>query len=240
MIRLLVTSATYRQSSVASPELRESDPDNVWLSRAPSYRWPAEMIRDGALAAANLLVGDIGGAPVKPYQPAGLWQEKSGGRYTQSKGNGLYRRTLYTYWKRTSPPPAMILFDMPRRHSCIARRQRTTTPLQALVLLNDPQFVECARVLAQRVMLETDGEDSRIRRVFRRLTGRSPVGPELDVLRRVYREQLEEFAGHSERVDALLAVGEHPVDAGLLRAEVAATTVLAQTVLCYDETVTKR
>ena len=240
LIRLLTTSETYQRSSVTSAATREVDPENMWLGRAPRYRWPAEMIRDSALAAAGLLVTKLGGPPVRPYQPPGLWQEKSVGSYSPSKGGDLYRRTLYTYWKRTSPPPSMILFDMPRRNECAVSRQRTATPLQALVLLNDPQFVECARALAQRVMTERESLDGRVTRIYELVLGRKPEPSEMTVMTRLFHEQLEDYAAHPAQAKALLETGELPSPPELPLDEVAATSVLAQTLLCYDEALTKR
>ena len=152
VFRLMVTSATYCQTSEVTPELLARDPGNDWLARGPRFRLPAEMLRDNALCAAGLLVETIGGPPVKPYQPEGLWEEKSGLAYDRDRGAGSHRRSLYTFWKRTSPPPAMLTFDATTREFCAVKRQTTSTPLQALVLLNDPQFVEAARGLAQRLL----------------------------------------------------------------------------------------
>ncbi len=146
--RLIVTSATYRHASEASPELQGRDSENVLLGRGPRLRLPAEMIRDNALATSGLLVGNLGGPPVKPYQPAGLWEEKANIAYVRDQGAGSHRRSLYTFWKRTSPPPAMFTFDATSREVCAGKRLPTATPLQALVLLNDPQYVEAARALA--------------------------------------------------------------------------------------------
>ena len=154
LIRVIVTSATYRQSSDTSSELLARDPENILFARGPRFRLPAEMIRDGALAASGLLVDTIGGPPVKPFQPPGLWEEKSGLTYQRDAGAGSHRRSLYTFWKRTSPPPAMLTFDATTREVCAVKRQTTATPLQALVLLNDPQYVEAAGALAQRAMKE--------------------------------------------------------------------------------------
>jgi hypothetical protein len=150
-----VTSATYRQSSVAPPALRQRDPANQLLARAPSFRLPAEMIRDQALAAAGLLVARLGGPPVKPYQPPGLWEAVSYNgelSYEIDPGEGRWRRSLYTFWKRTAPPPALQILDGPTRETCVVTRPRTNTPLQALLLLNDEGYVEAARALAARVL----------------------------------------------------------------------------------------
>src|SRR5262249_52596229 len=142
----IVLSRTYRQTSVASADLLSRDPDNVWLARGPKHRLRAEEIRDNALAVSGLLSPKIGGRSARPYQPEGLWEESgTSAHYTPDHGEGLYRRSLYTFWKRTAPPPTMLIFDAPSREVCLVRRETTTTPLQALVMLNDPQFVEAAR-----------------------------------------------------------------------------------------------
>ncbi|WP_240907201.1 DUF1553 domain-containing protein [Paludisphaera rhizosphaerae] len=238
--RLMVESATYKQSSDASPELHARDPDNMLLARGPHERLTAEMARDNALAASGLLVGTIGGPPVKPFQPDGLWEEKSNLKYTRDVGAGSHRRSLYTYWKRTSPPPAMLTFDAANREVCAVKRQPTATPLQALVLLNDPQFVEAARALAERAFRE-GGETTRDRVgfLFRVLTGRRASPAEADLLDAMYREQYDEFAAGRAQADKLLAVGDAPRDASIPAAEAAAMTVVAQALLNYDETVTK-
>ncbi len=177
LVRLIVTSATYRQSSDAPADLVARDPENVLLARGPRLRLSAEMLRDGALAASGLLVDTIGGPPVKPYQPAGLWEEKSGTPYQRDVGPGSHRRSLYTFWKRTSPPPAMLTFDATTREVCAVKRQTTATPLQALVLLNDPQYVEAARGLARRAFHEGGSTlADRVVFLFRATTGRRP-GP---------------------------------------------------------------
>ena len=169
--RLMVTSATYRQSSVVRPELVARDPENRLLARGPRFRLQAEFIRDQALAVSELLNGTIGGHSVSPYQPAGLWEELSAREdsknwsaqsFVQSHGQDLYRRTMYTFWKRTSPPPSLITFDAPDRETCTVRRPRTNTPLQALVLLNDPTYVEAARKLAEQLLKQAKSDDERV------------------------------------------------------------------------------
>jgi hypothetical protein len=240
LVRMIVTSATYRQSSDAPADLVAKDPENLLLAHGPRFRLPAEMIRDGALAAGGLLVDAMGGPAVKPYQPPGLWEEKSGASYHRDVGPGSHRRSLYTFWKRTSPPPAMLTFDATTREVCAVKRQTTATPLQALVLLNDPQFVEAARGLAQHAM--TEGGTSladRITFVFRTLTGRHPGPRELATLEALYREQYDEFRTGRSDPNKLLAVGDAPRNLSLDPAECAATTVLAQALLNYEETVTK-
>ena len=240
LIRLIVTSATYRQSSDAPADLLARDPDNMLLARGPRLRLSAEMIRDGALAGSGLLIDTIGGPPVKPFQPPGLWEEKSGLTYQRDAGGGSHRRSLYTFWKRTSPPPAMLTFDATTREVCAVKRQTTATPLQALVLLNDPQFVEAARALAQRAMKEGGAIlADRITFVVRTLMGRRPSPREQATLEALYHEQYDEFRGGHSDPRKLLAVGDAPLDPALDAAECAAMTVLAQAILNYEEVVTK-
>ena len=239
--RQIVTSATYRQASEAPPELLARDPDNALLGRGPRLRLPAEMIRDTALAASGLLAGKLGGPPVKPYQPAGLWEEKANISYVRDVGEGSHRRSLYTFWKRTSPPPAMLTFDATSREVCAVKRLPTATPLQALVLLNDPQYVEAARALAQRAMRNGGSTFSdRATLVVRLLTGRRPDERELKTLEALYREQYDEFRSGRSDAQKLLAVGDAVHNSGVDSAELAAFTVLAQAMLNYDETVMKR
>ena len=241
MQKQIVMSATYRQSSAAPSALLARDPQNELLARGPSFRLSAEIIRDQALAASGLLVRALGGPGVKPYQPAGLWEEKSGATYVQDTGEGLYRRSLYTFWKRTSPPPSMITFDAARRNQCVMRRQRTSTPMQALVLLNDPQFVEASRKIAER-MLREGGEtvDERIAFAFRLLTSRQPRPAEHDVLKTLYQEQLETFAQNRPAALALMEIGESDWDDHLDLTALAASTILANMLLNFDEAIIKR
>jgi hypothetical protein len=241
LLKQIVMSATYRQTSDCSPELYARDPENVLSARGPRYRWPAEMIRDGALSAGGLLVQRLGGPPVKPYQPAGLWKEKSGKVYQRDEGEGSRRRSLYTYWKRTSPPPAMITLDAAKRDVCVVKRQTTATPLQSLVLLNDPQYVEAARALAERAMTETaDGLEAQLAFAFRTLTSRRPAEEELQVVKQLYEEQREEFGSRPDEAARLLAVGDHQARQGLDPIALAAMTEVVQALMNYDETVTKR
>lgn len=247
MQRLIVTSATYRQSSAVSPDLLEKDPENRLLARGPRHRLPAEMIRDTALAASGLLNGAIGGPSVFPYQPAGLWEEMAFGdgfsaqAYEQSHGLDLYRRGMYTFWKRTVPPASLATFDAPDREKCTARRALTNTPLQALVLLNDPTYVEAARALAERVLREGGRDaDRRLTYAFRLATARKPTGGESRVLRQLLAAQLAAFGRDRTRALALLAVGESPRDKRLDPAEHAAWTTVASAILNLDETITKQ
>jgi hypothetical protein len=246
LLKRMVMSATYRQSARIPPALAERDPENRLLARGPSHRLPAEMIRDAALAASGLLVPKVGGASVKPYQPAGLWEEKSAGRgalatYVQDHGDGLYRRSLYTVWKLSSPPPMLITFDATEHNTTTIRRGRTNTPPQALGLLNDPQFVEAARVLAERMVRDGGaGVDERLRYGFRRALARSPSPREMELLRSLYRQQRADFAARRGDAARLLQVGEWRRDAALPVEEVAAYTMIANTLFNSDEFVTKR
>jgi len=240
--RLIVTSATYRQSSQAARELVERDPDNQWLARGPKRRLLAEQIRDSALAASGLLNRTVGGPSVKPYQPEGLWEQSgTGKKYVQDTGDKLYRRSLYTFWKRIAPPPSMLTFDATTREVCTARRETTTTPLQALVLLNDPQFIEAARVLAERLVLESPHDlDQRIRAAFRRLTARPPDPREMAVLRQLFEEQRSRFTQQPDDAARLFTVGASAWDQSVPQAELAATTLLVSAVMNLDEFVIQR
>ncbi len=247
MLRRFVVSSTYRQASAATAESQAVDPENLFLSRGPSARLTAEMVRDQALAASGLLVRKVGGPSVHPYQPAGLWQEKSGRVYPQGTGDALHRRSMYTFWKRTSPPPSMMLFDAAKRDVCVARRSSTNTPLQALVLLNDIQFVEAARVLAERVMSGTASAQAadvdhagQIEHAFRLLTGRKPTGREREILEQLHAEELEVFESDPEAALAVASVGEPPRHETLDPARTAAMTVVCSTIMNTDAAVMKR
>lgn len=243
--KLIVLSATYRQSSFASEELREKDPDNRLLARGPSYRLPAEMIRDNALAASGLLNEKIGGPSVKPIQPPGLWQEKTSSTYLLRKyepdtGAARYRRSLYTFIRRTSPHPAMTAFDAPNRSVCTAQRQRTNTPMQALVLLNDPQFVEASRVLAERVLEQEEAIDRQVSLAFRRLTGRQPDRQQLQLLLQLQEEEKERFNTDPSAARDYVAIGQFPPDNTTDPAELAALTLVVNTIMNFDDFYTKR
>jgi hypothetical protein len=238
--RLIVTSATFQQSSQAGTAAR--DPDNSLLARGPKRRLPAEAIRDSALAASGLLNRAIGGPSVRPYQPAGLWEQSgTGKKYVQDTGDKLYRRSLYTFWRRTSPPPSMLAFDAMSREVCTAKRESTTTPLQSLVLLNDPQFVEAARVFAER-LLKTFAADetARHREAFRALTGRAPDRIELDILARLFRDEHDLFLAHPDDARAFAATGDSKPDPSLAPADVAALTAVVSAIMNQDEFVVVR
>ncbi len=243
LLRLMVTSATYRQSSQFSDQ---RDLENTFWSRGPSHRLSYEMIRDNALAASGLLHRKIGGPSVKPYQPEGLWKEKnefSGflRTYQHDQGNKLYRRSLYTFIRRTSPPPAMATFDVPDRDVCSVKRENTSTPLQALILLNDPQFAEAMRVLAERIQKEaTKSISDQVHLAFRLLCGRPASVEEESQLLHQFEDSLDKFQQQPKAALEVLAVGEFPRDKNLDAATTAALTLVAQTILNFDETYMKR
>ncbi|MEZ6048245.1 MAG: DUF1553 domain-containing protein [Planctomycetaceae bacterium] len=241
LLKEIALSSTYRQSSNTSPELYQRDPLNELLARGPRFRLTAEMIRDQALYVSGLLVEKQGGAPVKPYQPGDLWAEKSSQSYKRDEGEGSHRRSLYTFWKRTSPPPAMITLDAAKRDVCTVKRQSTATPLQALVLLNDVQYVEAARGLAVKIIKQTPNDlDQQLVTLFRSLTSRQPAEEELQLLKQVHQEQLAEFKDHSEEVEELLGQGDLAVDSDIDKLDQAAMTIVAQLLLNYDEVVILR
>ena len=246
MQRLIVTSATYRQDSRVTPELAERDPENRLLARGPRFRLPAEMVRDNALYVSGLLEEKIGGPSVNPYQPAGIWEDVSYGdrftaqSYEQDHGEALYRRSMYTFWKRTAPPPSLTAFDAPDREKCTVRRARTNTPLQALTLLNDPTYVEASRALASRVMREAgDSDADRLDRTYELTLGREPTPAERDVLLTLLSKQREDYEANPKAAEQLLSVGESPLDPALDPADLAAWTLASSTVLNLDEAVTK-
>lgn len=242
-LKQIVMSAAYRQSSRATPELVARDPENRLIARGPRFRLQGELLRDQALAASGLLVPVIGGPGVKPYQPPGLWNEVSlsgNVRFVQDKGEKLYRRSLYTYWKRSSPAPAMTIFDAPTREKCVLRRSRTNTPLQALVTLNDPQFVEAARALAQRVLrAQPDSVESQIELACRLATGVKPSESTVRILSEAFTEELAVFQADEARASQLLSVGESPRDEKLSTATHAAMTIVCSMILNLDESITR-
>jgi cytochrome c553 len=244
LMKLMVTSATYRQRSDLTPELLTRDLENRLLARGPRFRLPAELIRDQALSASGLLVSKLGGPSVKPYHPPGLYEQVTAGRgynvYVPGTGDDLHRRSLYTYWKRSVPHPAMLLFDAPFRETCTLRRPRSNTPLQALNLMNDPTYVEAARFLAQRMMHEGGGSvDSRLTYGFRLLLSRAPQPAELAVLQAAFSRARKDFQVDTDSAKALLTVGEARLDDRLNVADLAAFTTVASTMLNLDEVITK-
>lgn len=241
MLRYMLCSATYQQSAAASPALLEKDPANQWLARAPRLRLKAEMIRDQALAASGLLQGELGGPSVKPYQPEGLWEETTGGgggstaRYVMSEGGDLYRRSLYTFWKRTVPPPGMMIFDAPSRDLCSVKREETNTPLQALLMLNDPQLLEASKALAHRAWRE-GGKDaqSRIVFLFRSVTSCKPDQASLDLMLAYFEAEKAAYAAQPEQAKAYLSGGTYTLPEGLPEADIAAYALVAHTIFNLD------
>jgi hypothetical protein len=246
LFKTLVLSSTYRQSSALTPALVARDPENRLLAHGPRFRLPAELIRDQALAISGLLRPQVGGPSVFPYQPETLYKgtvvgaDYPGTKWTESKGDDLYRRSLYTFWKRTVPHPVMLTFDAPDREFCIARRSRTNTPLQALVLLNEPAYLESSRQLAARMLREGGSENpDRVTFAFRLATGRMPTPAETEVLSVALLHFMEDFGSDPAGASALLKPGASPLDPTLPPVELAAATVVASMILNLDETITK-
>ena len=245
MERLIVTSSTYRQSSKVTPELEERDPENRLLARGPRFRLPAEEIRDNALAVSGLLNPQIGGPSAYPYQPKGVWEDGAFGEgftaqsYHQGSGQDVYRRGMYTVWKRTAPPPELTTFDAPDREKCTARRLPTNTPLQALELMNDPTYVEAARALAQRAIAEAGHDPARrIDFMFRLATDRDPRPQEREILAGLARDETAEYRQDRAAALKLLSVGVSRCNPKINPSELAAWTTVASTILNLDETIT--
>jgi hypothetical protein len=243
LMKLMLTSATYRQGAAFTPELVENDPENRLLARSGRNRLMGEFIRDQALAAGGLLVPKIGGPSVKPYHPPGIYEQLTEGKgttsYVPGTGEDLFRRSLYTYWKRSVPHPAMLSFGTPFREVCTIQRPRSNTPLQALNLMNDPTYVEAARFLAVRMMENSTDPEQRLAFGFRAVLARTPRPTEAAILARAHQRALADFKADPEAAKALLAVGTKPADPKYDPAELAALATVAGTILCMDETVTK-
>lgn len=244
LVKLIVTSRTYRQDARVSPELLEMDPHNKLLARAPRFRLDAEVLRDQALAISGLLVGDIGGPPVKPYQPSNIWEPVAFGgsntkTYVQDHGAALYRRSLYTFWKRTAPAPSMSTFDAPSRENYCVGRSRSNTPLQALALMNDVQQFEAARAFAERLLLKTTAEPERLAHAFRCVTARAPNGEEARLLAEALATHRAHFAKNVEAASRVIANGESKPNAMLPVPEFAAWTMVANLLLNLDEAVVR-
>ena len=236
LVKEIMLSRVYRQRSLAAPATMADDPLNLWLARGPRHRLPAEMIRDGLLAASGLLVETRGGPPVKTYDIPESFKPAAA-----DTGDALYRRSLYTFWRRTGPGPVLETFDVPKRVVCVARRDVTNTPLHALVLLNGPQFVEASRVLAERLLAEHDGRgDDAVTAAFERLTSRPPDAAERAILARMLAEQMDWYGRHPEDAARLLAVGQTPPRGGLAAADVAAAAGVVNALMSYDGCVVKR
>jgi len=238
MVKLIVTSATYQQASQASAQLAAEDPKNEFLARGPSIRLTAEMMRDNVLVASGLMVNKIGGKSVYPYQPDGLWRI-NGTAYQQDEGEKLYRRSLYTIWKRTVPNPTQATFDAPARANCSVKRQKTSTPLQALVLMNDPVYVEAAKVIGQRIS-ENEKLDAGIQNAFRLLTGRRANEAEIKLLLELQRSEKAKFEQVNDKMNGWLNAGDYVLNDQFDKTTLAANTVVASTIINADATVVKR
>ena len=242
ILKKIVMSATYRQSSNVTAEQLQRDPRNLMLGRGARYRLPAETVRDNALFVSGLLREKMGGPSVRPYQPDGLWEDVSVERrdkYVADSDDGLYRRSMYTFWKRTCPPPGMATFDAPDRETCVVRRARTNTPLQALVLLNDPTYVEAARKLAERVMLAADHDATRIELAFRIVLARLPGDSEKATLQEILENARTHFTTNSTASEEFLSVGNSPRETSLNSADLAAWSAVMNVVMNLDECISK-
>ncbi len=238
--RQVFLSAAYRQDAIATPEKLAKDPNNRWLSRGPRFRMDGEMLRDYALSVSGLLDPEIGGPSVKPYQPPGIWEtvamnDSNTRFYKQDSGNGLYRRSLYTLWKRAAPPASMEILNAPTRESCTVRRERTDTPLQALVTMNDVQFVEAARTLAGLAMDSSSSADAQLEAMALRVLARPLAPGEKRIVRKAYDDFAHYYTDHLSDARKLLSQGEHKADPALPAAEFAALTMVANQLLNLDE-----
>ncbi len=236
--KTILMSATYRQSSLTSEELREVDPENILLARGPSGRLPGEMIRDNALLASGLLSDKIGGKSVKPYQPEGLWRV-NGGTYLEDSGENLYRRSMYTFWKRSVPHPTTHIFDAPDRSESMAIRQETNTPLQALVLLNDPTFVEASKVIGKQIATYPESKAG-ITVAFRKLTGRYPSDRELAILENLQAQEFKKFTDHPEKAKGWIEAGAYALTNPADFPRIASHAVVASAIINSDAAITKR
>ncbi|HEX6226212.1 MAG TPA: PSD1 and planctomycete cytochrome C domain-containing protein [Chryseolinea sp.] len=247
MLKYMVMSSTYRQSSTTSKKLRERDPGNVWLARSSRYRMSSEMIRDNILFSSGLLHQELGGPSVKPYQPEGLWEAISVGikgrgetEYIADKGNKLYRRSIYTYWRKTIPPPAMLIFDAPLKEFCEVKRVRTSTPLQALNLLNDPQMLEAARVLGTKLVEEKEMSlEEKVTLAFRKIISRQPEQREVAVLLKGYQEEYDRYVADPAAAKKFLMVGEYPQNKTADPMECAAMMHVVTIIFNLDEAISK-
>jgi hypothetical protein len=242
MVRLMVTSTTYRQSSKPSPELRQRDPDNKFFARQSRFRIDAELVRDNVLDISGLLVTKIGGPSVKPYQPPGYWQHLNfpAREWQNGQGDDLYRRGLYTWWQRSFLHPSLLAFDATSREECTAERPRSNTPQQALVLLNDPTYVEAARVFAARILKDGGADDAaRLKFAFQMAMQRDPTAAEAEVLTKLHAKHLAEYNADKSAAAALTDVGNAPKAQDLPPAELAAWTSVARVILNLHETMTR-
>jgi hypothetical protein len=244
LVKKIVMSATYRQSSVFSKEKMEKDPENLYLSRANRSRLDAETRRDHILASSGLLNPEIGGPSVKPYQPEGIWEASTSGRgllqtYIQDHGDELYRKGMYTFIKRTVPPPVMQMFDASNRDQCEVRRLTTNTPLQALVMLNDPTVLEASRVLAERLAIENSPVDAKIEKAFQLILCRKAKENEKNLLVTYFEEERNQYAEQPEEAEKFIQVGEYPLKENTDKIMVAALMQVVHTLYNMEEAITK-
>tara|TARA_R110002049_G_scaffold72010_1_gene185632 strand:+ start:22303 stop:24600 length:2298 start_codon:yes stop_codon:yes gene_type:complete len=245
ILKYIALSSTYQQSTKVSKELQELDPENRLLARAPRLRLTAELIRDQALKISGLLNKDVGGPSVKPYQPDGIWEAVTGGgggstaTYITSTGKDLYRKSLYTFWKRTVPPPSMMTFDAASRDLCSVKRQETNTPLQALVLLNDPQIIEASRILAKNAIDRNKETNDQISYIFKQATSRAPDEAELTMLANYYDSMLQKVEGEGIEAQEYLSIGATEMNSNISVSQLAALALTAHTILNLDETITR-
>jgi hypothetical protein len=245
LIKLMVMSAAYQQGTVVTPEKLEKDPANRLLSRGPRYRMDAEMVRDNALAVSGLLAAKIGGPSVRPYQPDGVWEAiamlgSTTQRYTRDSGENLYRRSLYTFIKRMAPPASLDIFNSPNRETCLVRRERTNTPLQALVTMNDEQFVEAARRFAENILKTGgDSDDQRLQWAAKHLLSREFREDELQILKESLAKLTTFYKDHAKEADLLIQTGESLPDVSLDLTTLAAWTMLCNQMMNLDEVLNK-
>jgi hypothetical protein len=238
LLRKIVLSATYRQSSKASKELLATDPDNRLMARGPANRLTAEMIRDNALVASGLFKNEIGGKSIKPYQPEGLWAI-NGDTYLPDSTNDIYKRSLYMLVKRSVPHPTLATFDATARASCTVRRQKTSTPLQALTLMNDPTFIEACKVMGQNMVKEGNTSEALVK-VFRKITGRKPIPAELALLLQQQKALYQKFKANPKKKESWLNTGLYRIDRSLDQDWIATNTIVANTILNSDASISKR
>lgn len=244
LMKQILMSSTYRQSGKTTEEKLKKDPDNAWLSRGPRFRMPAEIVHDIVLSGSGLLVKEIGGPSVKPYQPSGIWEVASSGRgklatYKQDHGDALYRRGMYTFIKLTVPPPSLIMFDASNRDQCEVKRIKTNTPLQALVMLNDPTVLEASRVLAQKLLKDPPDAHADIVKAFRLIVCRKPTEKEIGVMNGYYDEQVQMFSKNKSLIKTTLTVGEYPQDENEDPVKLAALMKTIHMIFNLEETITK-
>jgi hypothetical protein len=244
LVKQIVMSATYRQSAKTTADKLSKDPENIYLSRGPRNRLQAEFIRDLVLSSSGLLVKTVGGPSVKPYQPKGLWETASSGRgelatYKQDHGDSLYRRGMYTFIKLTVPPPTMAMFDASNRDQCEVKRLKTNTPLQALVMMNDPLLLEASRVLSQKLSVEQTLPADKILKAFRLIICRKPSDKEIKLLKDYYDDQLQEFQQKKQDAAKTLDAGEYPLNKNAVTGNTAALMKVISIIYNMEEAITK-